>query len=52
VANPISLGAICGITTVILVLLLGQSRVFSAMSRDRLLPPALARVHPRSAPRG
>ncbi len=31
----------------ILVLLLGQSRVLFAMSRDRLLPPALARVHPR-----
>lgn len=46
-ANLISLGAVCGITTVILVLLLGQSRVFFAMSRDGLLPPALARVHPR-----
>jgi basic amino acid/polyamine antiporter, APA family len=46
-ANLISLGAICGITTVILVLLLGQSRVFFAMSRDGLLPPAVARVHPR-----
>ena len=43
----ISLGAICGITTVILVLLLGQARVLFAMSRDHLLPPALARVHPR-----
>jgi basic amino acid/polyamine antiporter, APA family len=46
-ARLISLGAICGITTVILVLLLGQSRVLFAMSRDRLLPPGLARVHPR-----
>ena len=30
-----------------LVLLLGQSRVFFAMSRDGLLPPAFSRVHPR-----
>ncbi|MDG4826967.1 amino acid permease [Asanoa sp. WMMD1127] len=46
-SKVISLGAICGITTVILVLLLGQSRVIFAMSRDHLLPPAIARVHPR-----
>ncbi len=43
----ISLGAVCGITTVILVLMLGQSRVLFAMSRDGLLPTSLARVHPR-----
>jgi APA family basic amino acid/polyamine antiporter len=46
-ASLISLGAICGITTVILVLMLGQTRVFFAMSRDGLLPPAVAKVHPR-----
>jgi len=46
-SKVISLGAICGITTVILVLLLGQARVLFAMSRDNLLPPALAQVHPR-----
>jgi APA family basic amino acid/polyamine antiporter len=46
-AKIISLGAICGITTVILVLLLGQSRVLFAMARDRLLPEGLAKVHPR-----
>ncbi|WP_238010382.1 amino acid permease [Dactylosporangium sp. AC04546] len=46
-ADLISLGAVCGITSVILVLLLGQSRVSFAMARDGLLPPALARVHPR-----
>nr|WP_240943233.1 amino acid permease [Planosporangium thailandense] len=46
-ANVISLGAICGITTVILVLMLGQTRVFFAMARDGLLPQAVARVHPR-----
>ncbi|GII23015.1 amino acid permease [Planosporangium mesophilum] len=46
-ANLISLGAICGITTVILVLMLGQTRVFFAMSRDGLLPPVVGKVHPR-----
>ncbi|MFP5347616.1 MAG: amino acid permease [Actinomycetes bacterium] len=46
-AKIIALGAVCGITTVILVLLLGQSRVLFAMSRDGLLPTGLARVHPR-----
>ena len=46
-ANIISVGALAGLTTVILTLLLGQSRVLFAMSRDHLLPPWLARVHPR-----
>lgn len=46
-ARLIALGAVAGITTVILVLMLGQTRVLFAMARDRLLPPALARVHPR-----
>ncbi|HYY78173.1 MAG TPA: amino acid permease [Actinomycetes bacterium] len=46
-ADIISVGALAGITTVILTLLMGQSRVLFAMSRDRLLPPGLARVHPR-----
>lgn len=43
----LKLGAIAGITSVILVLVLGQSRIFYAMSRDRLLPPLFAAVHPR-----
>ncbi len=42
----VSLGAITGITSVLLVLLLGQPRILFAMSRDGLLPKALARVHP------
>jgi APA family basic amino acid/polyamine antiporter len=46
-AKTIAFGAVAGITSVILVLMLGQSRVLFAMSRDRLLPPGLARVHPR-----
>ncbi len=47
VARLVSLGAVAGITTTILVLLLGQSRVLFAMARDGLLPAALARLHPR-----
>jgi APA family basic amino acid/polyamine antiporter len=43
----ISLGGILGITTVIMVLLLGQSRVLFAMTRDGLLPRPLAKVHKR-----
>jgi APA family basic amino acid/polyamine antiporter len=43
----VSLGAIAGITSVLLVLLLGQPRILFAMSRDGLLPPQLSRVHPR-----
>lgn len=46
-STVISLGAVAGITSVILVLVLGQSRVLFAMSRDQLLPGGLARVHPR-----
>jgi APA family basic amino acid/polyamine antiporter len=45
-AKLISFGGICGITTVILVLMMGQARVFFAMSRDGLLPPVFAKVHP------
>src|SRR6202041_336997 len=40
-------GIILGLTSVVLVMLLGQSRVFYAMARDRLLPRAAAKVHPR-----
>jgi APA family basic amino acid/polyamine antiporter len=43
----IKLGAIAGLSSVILVLLLGQSRVFYSMARDGLLPPFVNRVHPR-----
>jgi basic amino acid/polyamine antiporter, APA family len=46
-ATVVSVGALAGLTTVILILMLGQSRVFFAMSRDGLLPNWLARVHPR-----
>jgi APA family basic amino acid/polyamine antiporter len=43
----IAIGAICGLTTVLIVLLYGQSRIFFSMSRDGLLPGLFARVHPR-----
>ena len=43
----IKIGALTGLTTVILVLLYGQSRIFFTMSKDGLLPPLFARVHPR-----
>jgi APA family basic amino acid/polyamine antiporter len=45
-AALVSVGAICGMTTVLLMNLYGQSRIFFAMSRDRLLPPLLSEVHP------
>ena len=43
----IKLGAIAGLSSVILVMLLGQSRVFYSMARDGLLPPVVSQVHPR-----
>jgi basic amino acid/polyamine antiporter, APA family len=47
IAIIIKLGAIAGLSSVILVMLLGQSRVFYSMGRDGLLPPVVSRVHPR-----
>ena len=43
----VKLGAIFGLATVMLVMLLGQSRVFYSMSRDGLLPRWAGAVHPR-----
>src|SRR5438093_542862 len=43
----IDVGAVLGIGFVILVMMLGQSRVFYSMSRDGLLGPWAGRVHPR-----
>jgi APA family basic amino acid/polyamine antiporter len=42
----VKLGAIIGMTSVILMSLLGQPRIFLAMSEDGLLPPAMRKVHP------
>ncbi|WP_245730196.1 amino acid permease [Micromonospora pallida] len=47
IANLITIGALAGLTTVVMVLMLGQSRVAFAMSRDGLLPRWLSQVHPR-----
>jgi basic amino acid/polyamine antiporter, APA family len=43
----VELGAIAGLATVMLVMLLGQSRVFYSMSRDGLLWPWASKIHPR-----
>jgi APA family basic amino acid/polyamine antiporter len=43
----IKLGIIGGFTSVILVMLLGQSRIFYAMSRDGLLPRIFSDIHPK-----
>jgi basic amino acid/polyamine antiporter, APA family len=46
-AGWVKLGAIAGMTSTMLVMLLGQPRIFYAMSKDGLLPPIFARVHPK-----
>ncbi len=43
----IIIGVIAGTTSVALASLLGQTRIFYVMARDRMLPPFVARVHPR-----
>lgn len=43
----ISLGAIAGLTSVLLILLMGQPRIFWAMAEDGLFPKIATRVHPR-----
>jgi basic amino acid/polyamine antiporter, APA family len=47
-AGFISLGAIVGITTVLIVMMFGQTRLFFAISRDGLIPKALSSVHPKT----
>ncbi|WP_379970424.1 amino acid permease [Ectobacillus sp. sgz5001026] len=47
-AGLISLGAIIGITTVLFVMMYGQTRLFFAISRDGLLPKGLSMVHPKT----
>lgn len=42
---PIKIGAIAGLTSVVMVLLFGQTRIFYAMSRDKMLPEKFAEVH-------
>lgn len=43
----VKIGAIAGLSSVVLVLLYGQTRIFYTMSRDGMLPPVLSRVHPK-----
>ena len=43
----VKIGAIAGLSSVILVMLLGQPRIFYTMSKDGLLPPIFSRVHPK-----
>jgi APA family basic amino acid/polyamine antiporter len=46
-ASIINIGAIAGLASVVLVMLMGQPRVFYSMARDGLLPAAFGKVHPR-----
>jgi APA family basic amino acid/polyamine antiporter len=46
-AIAVKVGAILGLSSVILVSLLGQPRIFYSMAKDGLLPPFAARLHPR-----
>lgn len=46
-ASTIKIGAIIGLTSVILVLMYGQTRIFYTMARDGLLPSVFAKVHPK-----
>jgi basic amino acid/polyamine antiporter, APA family len=43
---PVNIGAVAGLTSVILVMMLAQSRIWYSMSRDGLLPPAFRKTHP------
>lgn len=43
----VNIGAICGLASVVLVMLMGQPRIFFSMSRDGLLPPVFGKVHPK-----
>jgi len=47
-AAVVSAGAIAGLTSVMLVMFFGQTRIFFAMSRDRLLPPMFAELNPKT----
>ncbi|MEO8500131.1 MAG: amino acid permease [Vicinamibacteria bacterium] len=43
----VAAGAVAGITSVLLVMLMSQPRIFFSMSRDLLLPPGISKVHPK-----
>jgi APA family basic amino acid/polyamine antiporter len=44
---PVKIGAIAGLSSVVLVMLMGQPRVFFSMARDGLLPAVFGKVHPK-----
>jgi APA family basic amino acid/polyamine antiporter len=46
-AYLVKIGAIAGLSSVMLVLLYGQTRIFYTMARDGLIPPVFAKVHPK-----
>jgi basic amino acid/polyamine antiporter, APA family len=46
-ASIINIGAIAGLASVVLVMLMGQPRIFYSMARDGLLPAVFGKVHPR-----
>lgn len=43
----VKIAAIAGLSSVILVMLMGQPRIFYTMSNDGLLPPVFSKVHPK-----
>jgi basic amino acid/polyamine antiporter, APA family len=43
----VEIGAIMGLASVVLVMLMGQPRIFFSMARDGLLPPVFGKVHPK-----
>jgi APA family basic amino acid/polyamine antiporter len=43
----VKIAAIAGLSSVILVMLMGQPRIFYSMSKDGLLPPVFSKVHPK-----
>jgi APA family basic amino acid/polyamine antiporter len=43
----IKIAALAGLTSVVLVMLMGQPRIFFTMSKDGLLPPAFSKIHPK-----
>jgi APA family basic amino acid/polyamine antiporter len=43
----VEIGAIAGLSSVILVMMVGQPRIFYSMARDGLIPPAFGRIHPK-----
>lgn len=46
-AGTISIGALAGLTSVLLVLMFGTTRILYAMARDGFLPPVMKKVHPK-----